>query len=166
MSSHSADMQSAPDEREAVRPIATCQRGLFETWAMETKHPVFCFIGDDWLDHGGDPNTYANDYIQGAWVMWQYLCPSWQRAQSAQGGAVPVAWRMWNGKTWRFCYSELHGKRGWEPLYAQPPLAGQVGVIEALKQLRATMACHDQTPDEVNALALADAALSASPEGK
>lgn len=28
----------------------------------------------------------------------------------------PVAWRMWNGKTWRFCYSDLHGKRGWEPL--------------------------------------------------
>lgn len=33
----------------------------------------------------------------------------------------PAAWRMWNGKTWRFCYSELHGKRGWEPLYALPP---------------------------------------------
>lgn len=61
-------------KRECLgRPISSCSRGLFETWAMETKHPVFCFIGDDWLDLGDDPNIYANDYIQGAWVMWNHL---------------------------------------------------------------------------------------------
>lgn len=36
--------------------------------------------------------------------------------KAQQAGQEPVAWRMWNGKTWRFCYSDLHGKRGWEPL--------------------------------------------------
>lgn len=34
-----------------------------------------------------------------------------------RAGQEPVAWRMWNGKTWRFCYSDAHGKRGWEALY-------------------------------------------------
>jgi hypothetical protein len=53
------------------RPIASCQRGQFETWAMETEHPVFGYIGSEWLDHGDAPDTYANDYIQGAWVMFQ-----------------------------------------------------------------------------------------------
>lgn len=77
-----SEQHSAP-AASADRPIAECQRGLFETWAMETKHPVFCYIGEDWLDHGDDPNTYANDYIQGAWVMWQHLNSAWQRTQSA-----------------------------------------------------------------------------------
>lgn len=40
--------------------------------------------------------------------------------KAQQAGQEPVAWRMWNGKTWRFCYSDLHGKRGWEPLYTTP----------------------------------------------
>ena len=35
-------------------------------------------------------------------------------------GQEAVAWRMWSGKRWRFCYSDLHGKRGWEPLYLHP----------------------------------------------
>ncbi|MDR8014073.1 hypothetical protein [Ectopseudomonas guguanensis] len=54
------------------RPIATCSRGLFETWVLETEHPVIGWVGADWLDQGDAPNTYANDYIQGAWVMWQW----------------------------------------------------------------------------------------------
>lgn len=39
-------------------------------------------------------------------------------SQSAPAGEAPeaVAWRMWSGKRWQFCYSDLHGKRGWEPL--------------------------------------------------
>lgn len=79
--------QAVEGELEALsHPIATCKRGLFETWAMETKHPVFSFIGSDWLDHGDDPNTYANDYIQGAWVMWQHLSAAAPKpAQQPQG---------------------------------------------------------------------------------
>lgn len=77
-------------KREALgRHIAPCQRGQFETWAMETKHPVFGFIGDDWLDHGDDPDIYANDYIQGAWVMWRHL-HALQRTRPAQT-APPAA---------------------------------------------------------------------------
>ena len=64
-------------KQEALgRPIAICLRGQFETWAMETDHPVFGYIDSDWLDHGDNPNTYANDYIQGAWVMFQRSAPS------------------------------------------------------------------------------------------
>lgn len=37
-----------------------------------------------------------------------------------RAGQEPVAWRMWNGKTRRFCYSNAHGKRGWEALYTAP----------------------------------------------
>ena len=65
------------------RPIAPCLRGQFESWAMETEHPVFGYIGADWLDQGDYPNTYANDYIQGAWVMFQ------NRAALAQSECVP-----------------------------------------------------------------------------
>ena len=38
-----------------------------------------------------------------------------QPAQQSEAVEV-VAWRMWNGKTWRFCYSSDHAKNGWEPL--------------------------------------------------
>lgn len=72
------------------RPIADCLRGRFETWAMETKHPVFGFIGDHWLDHGDDPNTYANDYIQGAWVVWQELQAQLAALKAQQVGQAPV----------------------------------------------------------------------------
>ncbi|MEV1255318.1 hypothetical protein ABZQ86_26095 [Pseudomonas aeruginosa] len=48
-------------------------RGWFEGWALETEHPVFGYIGADWLDQGDAPNTYGNEYIQGAWVMAQRL---------------------------------------------------------------------------------------------
>ncbi|WP_236086308.1 hypothetical protein [Pseudomonas aeruginosa] len=48
-------------------------RGWFEGWALETEHPVFGYIGADWLDQGDVPNTYGNEYIQGAWVMAQHL---------------------------------------------------------------------------------------------
>lgn len=65
----SADKATTPGQID--RPIATCSRGLFETWVLETEHPVIGWIGADWLDQGDAPNTYANDYIQGAWVMWQ-----------------------------------------------------------------------------------------------
>lgn len=61
-------------------------------------------------------------------------------SQSAPAGEAPeaVAWRMWNGKTWRFCYSDLHGKRGWEALYTAPQpapaqdVAGWIPVTERL----------------------------------
>ena len=42
-----------------------------------------------------------------------------QPAQQSEAVEV-VAWRMWNGKTWRFCYSSDHAKNGWEPLYTSP----------------------------------------------
>lgn len=48
-------------------------RSWFEGWALETEHPVFGYIGSDWLDQGDAPNTYGNEYIQGAWVMAQFL---------------------------------------------------------------------------------------------
>lgn len=67
----SADKATTPGQID--RPIATCSRGLFETWVLETEHPVIGWVGADWLDQGDAPNTYANDYIQGAWVMWQWL---------------------------------------------------------------------------------------------
>lgn len=71
-------------KRESLgRPIATCSRGLFETWVLETEHPVIGWVGVDWLDQGDAPNTYANDYIQGAWVMWGHLNPSLPAAGSA-----------------------------------------------------------------------------------
>lgn len=50
--------------------------------------------------------------------------------KAQQVGQEPVAWRMWNGKTWRFCYSDLHGKRGWEALYTSPQPAPAQDVAE------------------------------------
>ena len=69
----SADKATTPGQID--RPIATCSRGRFESWVLETEHPVIGWVGADWLDQGDAPNTYANDYIQGAWVMWQYRQP-------------------------------------------------------------------------------------------
>jgi hypothetical protein len=66
-----------------------------------------------------------------------------EQAQSTpepvQGEAV--AWRMWNGKTWRFCYSALHGKRGWEPLYTAA-LTAPHGIDQTLTNSQC--ACGDE----------------------
>src|SRR5690606_15460375 len=34
-------------------------------------HPVIGWIDGHWFGLGDDPATYANDYVQGCWVMWQ-----------------------------------------------------------------------------------------------
>ena len=68
-----------------------------------------------------------------------------------RAGQEPVAWRMWNGKTWRFCYSELHGKRGWEPLYALPPAQASAWVAD---DLRIAMQQRDHYAARVEALEL------------
>ena len=54
-----------------------------------------------------------------------------------QGEVVEVvAWRMWNGKTWRFCYSSDHAKNGWEPLYTTPQPGPDVRALLSADDVR------------------------------
>lgn len=128
-----------PGKCNRNRPIANCSRGLFETWVMETKHPRFGFVGESWLDQGDEPNTYANDYVQGAWVMWQANRP-------AQTEQRPEAWQYkekdgnWYPITPGFIADAQRYGHEVRPLYAAPiaqtapPAAQDVsGLVEALE---------------------------------
>ncbi|XAI95230.1 hypothetical protein [Leptolyngbya phage Lbo-JY16] len=46
-------------------------RSVFEAYMLGREHPVFGWIDGHWFGRGDDPATYANDYVQGCWVMWQ-----------------------------------------------------------------------------------------------
>lgn len=46
-------------------------REAFEKYMFDREHPVIGWIDEHWFKRGDDPETYANDYVQGAWVMWQ-----------------------------------------------------------------------------------------------
>ena len=57
---------------EPVEPApAQDDREAFENYMLDREHPVIGWIWTDWFKRGDDPETYANDYVQGAWVMWQ-----------------------------------------------------------------------------------------------
>lgn len=62
------------------------ERVAFEKYMLDREHPVIGWIWTDWFKRGDDPETYANDYVQGAWVMWQ-------AARPAQTEQQPVAHR-------------------------------------------------------------------------
>lgn len=47
------------------------ERAEFEAYMLGREHPVFGWIDGHWFGRGDDPATYANDYVQGCWVMWQ-----------------------------------------------------------------------------------------------
>lgn len=44
----------------------------FEAWMLSVEHPVIGWISKDWFGPGDDPTTYANDYVQGAWVAYRF----------------------------------------------------------------------------------------------
>lgn len=46
-------------------------RAAFEAYMLGREHPVIGWIDGHWFSPGDDPATYANDYVQGCWVMWQ-----------------------------------------------------------------------------------------------
>lgn len=60
------------------------ERKAFENYMLDREHPVIGWIWTDWFKRGDDPETYANDFVQGAWVMWQ--------ARPAQTEQQPSAW--------------------------------------------------------------------------
>jgi len=47
------------------------ERADFEAYMLGRAHPVIGWISEHWFKRGDDPTTYANDYVQGAWVLWQ-----------------------------------------------------------------------------------------------
>lgn len=73
-------------------------RGWFEGWVLENEHPVFGWLGADWLDQGDEPNTYGNEYIQGAWVMAQHLRAGSDMVTNgswAMDGSIPATTTCW-----------------------------------------------------------------------
>lgn len=55
------------DHTTAECPI----RARFEAYMLGREHPVIGWIDAQWFRRGDDPATYANDYVQGCWVMWR-----------------------------------------------------------------------------------------------
>lgn len=62
---------------------APLDRQAFEAYMLNREHPVIGWIDEHWFKRGDHPDTYANDYVQGAWAVWQ------DRLAAAQ---TPVAW--------------------------------------------------------------------------
>ncbi|MGE8501670.1 MAG: hypothetical protein ACN6P1_05470 [Pseudomonas sp.] len=67
MSKQCVNCPGAVDHSTAECPI----RATFETYMLGREHPVIGWIDSHWFRRGDDPATYANDYVQGCWVMWQ-----------------------------------------------------------------------------------------------
>ena len=61
------------------------ERADFEAYMLGREHPVIGWISERWFKRGDDPTTYANDYVQGAWVLW--------RSRPAQTEQQPVGWQ-------------------------------------------------------------------------
>lgn len=49
------------------------ERDAFERFMHDREHPVIGWIDSHWFRRGDDPAGYANEYVQGAWVLWQSL---------------------------------------------------------------------------------------------
>ena len=56
-------------------------RAWFEGWVLETEHPGLGWLGEHSLDQGDTPNSYADQYVHGAWVMAMHLSVEIKRAQ-------------------------------------------------------------------------------------
>ncbi|MCU9947554.1 hypothetical protein [Pseudomonas sp. PDM13] len=56
-------------------------RGWFEGWVLENEHPGYGWLGEGSLDQGDTPNSYADQYVHGAWVMAMHLSVEIKRAQ-------------------------------------------------------------------------------------
>ncbi len=58
-------------ENAAMGEQMDADRAVFEAYMLGREHPVIGWIDGHWFVRGDDPATYANDYVQGCWVMWQ-----------------------------------------------------------------------------------------------
>lgn len=56
-------------------------RGWFEGWVLENEHPGYGWLGEGSLDQGDTPNSYADQYVHGAWVMAMHLSGEIKRVQ-------------------------------------------------------------------------------------
>lgn len=53
-------------------PVAM-SRDQFEAWVLGREHPTYGWLDKHWLTRGDNPDTYANEYVQGLWVASQTL---------------------------------------------------------------------------------------------
>lgn len=67
MSKQCVNCPGAVDHWTSECPI----RAAFEDYMLGREHPVIGWIDGHRFGRGDDPVTYANDYVQGCWVMWQ-----------------------------------------------------------------------------------------------
>jgi hypothetical protein len=51
-------------------------RQAFELWMLSIEHPVIGWISKEWFERGDNGETYANEYVQGAWVTYEALTTS------------------------------------------------------------------------------------------
>lgn len=56
----------------------------FEQMMLGREHPVIGWIDARWLGRGDRQDTYANDYVQGCWVIWQEVDALRKRARTAE----------------------------------------------------------------------------------
>src|SRR5690606_41811119 len=76
--------------RQAELAPAQDERAGFDAYMLGRAHPVIGWISEHWFKRGDDPTTYANDYVQGAWVLWQS-----RPAQTEQKPVpVPEGWTL------------------------------------------------------------------------
>jgi len=85
----------------------------FEAYMLNRDHPVIGFIDEHWLKRGNDPDTYANDYVQGAWVVWQDLHSTEQQPEAW----APVSRGLLDILA---CTRSKPLASGWAPLYTRP----------------------------------------------
>lgn len=63
------------------------EREAFEAYMLSIEHPVIGWIHKLWFQRGDTPDTYSNDYVQGAWVIWQSRLA---QAEQQPGGWVVI----------------------------------------------------------------------------
>lgn len=65
----------------------------FKEWMLSIEHPVLGWISEEWFEPGDDPTTYANDYIQGAWMVYASKVASEEKHLAERmkaAGMIPV----------------------------------------------------------------------------
>jgi hypothetical protein len=99
------------EQRDSRTDAAPVNRQAFEAYMLNREHPVIGWIDERWFKRGDHPDTYANDYVQGAWVLWQDRLATEQApvawAPIARGGLLDIM----------ACRRSRPSEAGWAPLF-------------------------------------------------